>query len=155
MVIQFPDVYEALKQGVVDGVDLPPDVVVTVKFTEVIKYYIPTNLYFGWYMFIVNNAWYDKLPADVKGALTEAVKRASKESLENSYKAELAALKVFEKQGIKIVDPEPKEIEKMIDMTKSVYDWRLSSYKDDNSREMSKKVFDLLGYEYDWRRIQR
>lgn len=149
MVIQFPDLYEALKQGVVDGCDLPADVAVFVKFTEVIKYFIQTNHNFGWYMFAVNKAWYDKLPADVKGPFTEAVKRASKESLKNSYDAEMAAFKVFEQKGIEIIKPAPEEFDKMIKMTKPVYDWRVKSY-DAFGKKMAKKVFEQMGYKYDW-----
>jgi len=149
MVIQFPDLYEALKQGVVDGCDLPADVAVFVKFTEVIKYFIATNHNFGWYMFAVNKSWYDKLPADVKGPFTEAVKRASKESLKNSYEAELAALKVFEQKGIQVIKPSAQEFDKMISMTKPVYDWRVGSY-DAYGKQMAKKVFEQMGYKYDW-----
>ena len=153
MVIQFPDLYEALKQGVVDGCDMPADVAVFVKFTEVIKYFIQTNHNFGWYMFVTNKAWYDKLPADVKAQFTEAVKRASKESLKMSYDAEIAAIKFMEQKGIQVLKPAPEEFKKMINMTQSVYDWRLKSY-DDSGKKMAKKVFDQMGYKYDWNRIK-
>lgn len=149
MVIQFPDLYEALKQGVVDGCDLPADVAVFVKFTEVIKYFIETKHNFGWYMFVVNKGWYDKLPADVKGPFAEAIKRASRESLKNSYDAELAAYKVFEQKGIHIIKPSAAEFNKMISMTKPVYDWRVNSY-DAYGKQMAKKVFEQMGYKYNW-----
>jgi len=149
MVIQFPDLYEALKQGVVDGCDMPADVAVFVKFTEVIKFFIPTNHNFGWYMFITNKAWFDKLPADVKTQFTAAVKRASKESLQNSYNAELAALKVFKDKGIEIIPLSTEEFNKMSNLTKPVYDWRVKSY-DDYGKKMAKKVFEQMGYKYDW-----
>jgi len=149
MVIQFPDLYEALKQGVVDGADMPPDVTVFVKFTEVIKFFVPTNHNFGWYMFITNKAWFDKLPEDLKGPFTQAIKRASKESLENSHKAELAAYEVFKQKGIQVVNLSQAELDKMMKMTKPVYDWRVKSY-DDYGKKMAKMVFEQMGYKYDW-----
>jgi C4-dicarboxylate-binding protein DctP len=149
MVIQFPDLYEALKQGVVDGCDLPADVAVFVKFTEVIKYFIQTNHNFGWYMFIVNDQWFEKLPDDLKGPFREAIARASKESLENSHQAELDALKIFEEKGIQIIKPSSEEFSKMIDLTKAVYDWRISAYND-FEKEMAKKAFEQFNYQYNW-----
>lgn len=148
MVIQFPDLYEALKQGVVDGCDLPADVAVFVKFTEVIKYFIKTNHNFGWYMFVVNDRWYNNLPEDLKGPFTKAVERASYESLRLSYKAELNALKVFEERGIEIIKPSNVELQKMIALSKSVFDWRIKGYERQD-KELAKKVFKVMGFEYD------
>ncbi|MBW2595462.1 MAG: TRAP transporter substrate-binding protein [Deltaproteobacteria bacterium] len=147
MVIQFPDLYESLKQGVVDGCDLPADVAVFVKFTEVIRYFIQTNHNFGWYMFAVNKKWYDNLPGDVKGPFTEAVKRASRESIKRSYEAEKAALKVFSEKGIKITKVPDRELKKMVELTKPVFDWRLQSYND-QERKLAIKVLKQMGYEY-------
>jgi C4-dicarboxylate-binding protein DctP len=147
MVIPFPDLYEALKQGVVDGCDLPPDVAVFVKFTEVIKYFVKTNHNFGWYMFVVNKAWFDKLPEDVKGPVADAIERASAESLELSHKAEMEALDVFAKKGIEVVTPSDAEQEKMRQMTKQVVDWRLKSYNE-KDRALALKALNAMGYNY-------
>ncbi|MCK9230352.1 MAG: TRAP transporter substrate-binding protein [Syntrophales bacterium] len=154
MVIQFPDLYESLKQGVVDGCDLPADVAVFAKFVEVIKYFIKTNHNFGWYMFIVNKDWYDKLPSDVRGPFTEAIEHASKESRERSFNAEIAAIKLFGELGIEVIDIDPAELQKMIDLTQSVFDWRLSEY-DEFSKQLAKKTLEAIGYEYDWSRIEK
>jgi len=148
MVIQFPDLYESLKQGVVDGCDLPADVAVFVKFTEVIKYFIQTNHNFGWYMFIVNNNWFDRLPDDLKGPFADAIKRASSESLNLSYQAEQKALKVFEEKGIEVITLDETELQKMREMTKSVVDWRLKSYNQ-KERKLALQTLKTMGYTYD------
>lgn len=145
MVIPFPDLYEALKQGVVDGCDLPPDVAVFVKFTEVIKYFVKTNHNFGWYMFMVNKPWFDRLPEDLKGPFTDAVKRASAESLELSHAAEMKALDEFAKKGIEVITLSDTEQEKMRQMTKPVIEWRLNAYND-KDRALALKTLDVMGY---------
>lgn len=145
MVIQFPDLYESLKQGVVDGCDLPPDVAVLVKFTEVVKYFIKTGHSFGWYMFIVNKSWYEKLPKDVKANFDEAVKKASKEHWRLAKKAEIDAFGVFKKSGVIAVDLSPEEMKKFVDATASVIDWRLGTY-DEKGKKLTKKMFGIVGY---------
>jgi TRAP-type C4-dicarboxylate transport system substrate-binding protein len=149
MVIQFPDLYESLKQGVVDGCDLPPDVAVFVKFTEVIKYYAETGHSFGWYMLVTNKQWYDNLSEENQAIFSDVVDRASRETFIYSRHAELAALKKFDEIGVEVVNFPPEEIQKMVDATKPVIDWRLGEY-DQKGREMAKKVMDVVGYEYDW-----
>jgi TRAP-type C4-dicarboxylate transport system substrate-binding protein len=147
MVIPFPDLYEALKQGVVDGCDLPPDVAVFVKFTEVIKYFVKTNHNFGWYMFMVNKSWFDRLPEDLKECFADAIKRASAESLELSHAAEMKALDEFARKGIEVIALSDVERDNMMEKTKQVVDWRLKAYND-KDRDLALKALSVMNYNY-------
>ncbi|WP_170302338.1 TRAP transporter substrate-binding protein [Desulfosarcina widdelii] len=146
MVIQFPDLYESLKQGVVDGCDLPPNVAVLVKYTEVIKYFVKTGHTFGLYMFMVNKGWYDKIPDDVRVKFDAAIDRACREHWEGEKKAEQRALEIFEEKGIQTIDLPPEEMQKFVDATKSVVEWRLGEY-DAKGKAIAEKVFEVVNYQ--------
>jgi C4-dicarboxylate-binding protein DctP len=62
----FSEAYQAFKTGVIDGQDNPPANIWAFKIQEVQKYMSITNYSTGPDPLIVNKAWYDKLPGDLK-----------------------------------------------------------------------------------------
>lgn len=146
MVIPFPDLYEALKQGAVDGCDLPSNVAVIVKFTEVIKYYIRTNHSLGWCMFIVNKKWHNKLPDAVKVKFDKAVDRACREAWEIEQQGEAKAFEALRQAGVTVIELSSEEKHKFITATKGVIDWRLGQYKEEE-RQLAEEVFKVVGYQ--------
>ena len=71
--LAFSEVYSALQTGVVDGQENTWSNMYTQKFYEVQKYITETNHGVVDYMVIVNAPWWEKLPADVKKGLNEAM----------------------------------------------------------------------------------
>ena len=68
-----PESYELLSSGVMDGTLFPAESVESFKIDKVIKYgtSFPGGLYNTAFVFMMNQAAYDKLPADVKKAVDE------------------------------------------------------------------------------------
>ncbi len=68
-----PESYELLSSGVMDGTLFPAESVESFKIDKVIKYgtTFPGGLYNTSFVFIMNQAKYDALPADVKKAVDE------------------------------------------------------------------------------------
>ena len=68
-----PESYELLSTGVMDGTLFPAESVESFKIDKVIKYgtQFPGGLYNTSFVFIMNQAKYDALPADVKKAVDE------------------------------------------------------------------------------------
>jgi TRAP-type transport system periplasmic protein len=68
-----PESYELLSTGVMDGTLFPAESVEGFKIDKVIKYatLFPGGLYNTSFVFIMNQAKYDSLPADVKKAIDE------------------------------------------------------------------------------------
>jgi TRAP-type C4-dicarboxylate transport system substrate-binding protein len=66
-----PESYELLSAGVMDGTLFPAESVESFKIDKVIKYgtTFPGGLYNTSFVFMMNQAIYDKLPADVKKAV--------------------------------------------------------------------------------------
>jgi len=77
-VMAFSEVYQALQTGVVDGTENPPSNMYTQKMFEVQKNAtISDHGYLG-YAVIVNKAFWDGLPADVRAGLTKAMAESTK-----------------------------------------------------------------------------
>ena len=71
--LAFAEVYQALQTGVVDGTENPWSNTYTKKFHEVQKFIMDSDHGVLDYMVITNNAWWEKLPADVRKGLAEAM----------------------------------------------------------------------------------
>jgi C4-dicarboxylate-binding protein DctP len=76
-VMAFSEVYQALQTGVVDGTENPLSNFYTQKMHEVQKHLTVTNHGYLGYAVIVNKKFWDGLPADVRGQLEDAMKRAT------------------------------------------------------------------------------
>lgn len=73
VVMPWPDVPVALKQGVIDGLDHTPMVCNITKKFEVAKYFTQINYAQGLFIWIFNKAWFNKLPADLQKTFIETV----------------------------------------------------------------------------------
>ena len=76
-VMAFSEVYQALQTGVVDGTENPPSNMYTQKMHEVQKHATLSNHGYLGYALIVNKAFWDGLPEDVRASLDKAVAEAT------------------------------------------------------------------------------
>ena len=74
VVMPWPDVPVALKQGVITGLDHTLTVCSITKKFEVAKYFTELNYAQGLFIWIFNKAWFNKLPADLQKTLVATVK---------------------------------------------------------------------------------
>ena len=72
-VMAFSEVYQGLQTGVVDGTENPPSNMYTQKMHEVQKHATLSNHGYLGYAVIVNKAFWDGLPEDVRGQLEKAM----------------------------------------------------------------------------------
>ena len=72
-VMAFSEVYQGLQTGVVDGTENPPSNMYTQKMNEVQKHATLSNHGYLGYAVIVNKAFWDGLPEDVRGQLEKAM----------------------------------------------------------------------------------
>ena len=73
VVMPWPDVPVALKQGVITGLDHTPMVCNITKKFEVAKYFTQVNYAQGLFIWIFNKAWFNKLPPDLQKTFTQVV----------------------------------------------------------------------------------
>ena len=76
-VMSFSEVYHALQTGVVDGTENPPSNLYTQKMHEVQKFVTLSDHGYLGYAVIVNKAFWEGLPADVRSALEAAMAEAT------------------------------------------------------------------------------
>jgi len=76
--MNFSEVYQALQTGVVDGQENTWSNIYSQKFHEVQKTIAQTNHGVIDYMVITNAGWWNKLPADVRKGLEQAMDEATK-----------------------------------------------------------------------------
>jgi len=87
MVVAWGETYMALRQGMVEGVDLPFDFIKGMKFHEVAPHITMTNHLLTHALIIINENVYQKLPTDVKKVLVDAGKEAGEYYVQLGNKA--------------------------------------------------------------------
>lgn len=102
--LPFPDAYSAMQTGVVDGVEMPPDFMVSYGFYNVGKYLIRTDHYIYTNVVIVNQAFYQKLPADLRAMVKSAAVEAGKKQTAIVLDQEGKMIDKLRAQGVTIVD---------------------------------------------------
>jgi len=110
-VMAFSEVYQALQTGVVDGTENPPSNLYTQKMYEVQKYVTNSNHGYLGYAVIVNKAFWEGLPADIRKALEEAMVDATKyanDIAKQENDSSLAKVKESGKSEIIELTPEQK-----------------------------------------------
>jgi C4-dicarboxylate-binding protein DctP len=113
--MEFHEVYTALQQGTLDGLENPPDVLYKMKMHEVAKYYTITEHFAFASIMMVSKKWYDGLPKDLKSA----VDRAGRDTVafaDAAYtKSQDDSLEAMRK-AITVTDMPKAEIQKMKDL---------------------------------------
>lgn len=102
----FSEVYQALQTGVVDGQENTWSNIYSQKFHEVQKTIAVTNHGVVDYMIITNAGWWNKLPADVRKALGQAMDEATK------YANQLA-VDLNEKDRKRIIDAGKAKVQEL------------------------------------------
>ncbi|HJW50460.1 MAG TPA: TRAP transporter substrate-binding protein [Burkholderiaceae bacterium] len=98
-VMAFSEVYQGMQTGVVDGSENTPSNMLTQKHHEVQKFVAITNHGYIGYAVIVNQKFWDGLPADVRAALESAMKDATAYANDIAKKENEAALEGIRKSG--------------------------------------------------------
>ena len=121
-VMAFSDVYQALQTGVVDGQENTWSNIYTQKMHEVQKYITTTNHGYIGYVVVVNKKFWDGLPADIRGQLTQAMKEATEFGNSQSAKENDEALEEIKKSGkTEIINLTPEQDAAMRKAMEPVY----------------------------------
>jgi TRAP-type C4-dicarboxylate transport system substrate-binding protein len=152
VVMPWPDVPVALKQGVIDGLDHTPMVCNITKKFEVCKYFTYLNYAQGLFIWIFNKAWFNSLPADLQKTFAEVVHEVCADIRQQTKQQEVdeiakatangiefihlsdAAMDVLKRQGYKTHEAFAAEINKLNKGDK----YRPANYL--------KEVQDYMGY---------
>jgi len=98
--IAWGETFNALQQGVVDGFEGTPPIVLDLKFYEVIKYLSLSNTFYGFSNIVINEKTFQKLPQSVQDAILRAAKEAENYQRELSIKQHNDAGSELNKKGV-------------------------------------------------------
>jgi TRAP-type C4-dicarboxylate transport system substrate-binding protein len=153
VVMPWPDVPVALKQGVITGLDHTLTVCSITKKFEVAKYFTEINYAQGLFIWLFNKAWYNKLPADLQKILVETVHDMCAEARIAAKKQEAAQIPAAkEKYGVQFFKLSAKEMAILTQEASSVHtkfapeinkNYSADTYKPAN---FLKEVQDYMGY---------
>src|SRR5262245_42003582 len=116
----YVEVYLAMKQGTIDGMELPSFTVTSDKFQEVTKYYSLTRHSYppiGWF---ANLKKYQALAPDLQKAVDESMKAACDANRKIEVEREKSDFDIMKKAGTQI--NEVKDIKQFQALMKPVYD---------------------------------
>jgi len=134
VVLPWTDVYMGLKQGMVEAVTAPINLVYAMKFTEVAKYMARTDEYWGLLTVVMNKKKYSSLKTEFQTALKDAAEEAGQwymatsekqvgediEKMKKEHGVEYTILDL--KPGVEIMRPVIKELEKEDFIPAGIYD---------------------------------
>jgi len=152
VVMPWPDVPVALKQGVITGLDHTPMVCNITKKFEVAKYFTQLNYAQGLFIWIFNKAWFNSLPADLQKTFVETVHdvcakirvETKQQEIDEIAKAKAAGVEFFQ-----LSDSAMDLLKRKGDVVHKKYAAEINKlYKGDKYRSKNylKEVEDFIGY---------
>lgn len=116
----YVEVYLAMKQGTIDGMELPSFTLTSDKFHEVTKYYSLTRHSYPPIAWFMNLKKYQSLPPDLQKVVDESMKDACQANRRLEVEREKLDFDIMKKAGVQI--NEVKDIKQFQALMKPVYD---------------------------------
>ena len=138
--MDLAEVYSALQQGTIVGIENPPDVIYKMKLYEVAKYFTRTEHSAFVMAIVVSKKWLDALPKDLQEVVNKAGKDAIAYADEINTKAQADALDAMSKdRSITVASMPAAEIQKMKNLNREGI-WK--SMKNDPQRGAIVKLLE-------------
>ena len=131
----FGEVYTALQQGTIDGVDTSVIYVQDGNFQEVVKYSTLTNHSALQMVTFINQDFFDKLPADLQTIVMDAAAKTTVEQRTIAVAVDETAMQIMKDAGVEINTPSAEFYAEMMKNTLPVAE----GYKG----TIDPKIFDL------------
>jgi tripartite ATP-independent transporter DctP family solute receptor len=140
----WAEAYEALKRGIVDGIDMSIEPVWGTRMYEVVKYVSQTSHVYGFNFVFVNKKWFESLPGDVQEFISDTVQDVSLMERTVVLRREQQAIKDFQRKGITVIPLTAQEKLPFIKAALPVH----NQYLDKIGRDLVKRTYDLVNFPY-------
>lgn len=100
--IDFGELYNALQQGLADGLESPPQGVIDMKVSDFLKRYSAANIFYGLAIITMNEGRFQSLPPELQQAVLRAGDEAGEYQRWTSAVAHVDGLERLEKLGVKV-----------------------------------------------------
>lgn len=135
--MSFSEIYTALQQGTIDGVDTSVIYVQDGNFQEVTKYSTLTNHTALQMVTFINEEYFNNLPEDLQQVVLDAAAKTTAEQREIAVQVDEKAMEIMKEAGMQIDTPTPEFTAEMIKATTPVVD----GYR----KTISAEIFKLAG----------
>jgi len=142
VVMPWPDVHVALKQGVIEGLDHTAIVCNLTKKFEVCKYFTELNYAQGLFIWLFNEAWLKSLPPDLAKTLLDVVNEKCEEMRAATKAQQEEQIADAKSKGVEFIQLSAQDLETLRVMGKKVHD----TYANEIGPEFLKEVQNLLGF---------
>jgi TRAP-type C4-dicarboxylate transport system substrate-binding protein len=137
--IPWPEVYNAMKQGIVDGMETTPTGFIGAKVYEVAKYAIMTNHLYTAANVLIEEKFYQGLPQDVRKAIDEAAMELEPWQRKMVIEISSTAFDTVQEKGMTIIEFDTKELREAV---KPV--WAELTAKAPKALEFADKISTLI-----------
>jgi TRAP-type transport system periplasmic protein len=141
-----PESYELLSTGVMDGTLFPAESVESFKIDKVVKYgtQFPGGLYNTSFVFMMNQAKYDSLPADVKKVVDEMSGEAAARQFGQAWdKVDRRGLAFMQAAGVQISKADPAFVKAVTDKTAGLVDTWAKAAEGKGMKDPKKALADF------------
>jgi TRAP-type C4-dicarboxylate transport system substrate-binding protein len=154
VVMPWPDVHVALKQGVITGLDHTPSVCNITKKFEVAKHFTRINYAQGLFIWIFNKGWFNSLPKDLQKTFVDTVHDVCADIRQQVIQQEKDQIEAAKKNGVQFYELPDKNMEFLKKKAVAVHDeyakeinklYPGDDYRPDN---YLKEVQDYMNFEY-------
>ncbi len=142
VVMPWPDVQIALKQGVIDGLDHTPMVCNITKKFEVAKYFTQINYAQGLFIHLINRAWFNSLPKDLQKTLIDVIREECAKTRVLTRQQEEREIEKARANGIQFFRLPEEDMHQLRTKGDVVH----KEWADKIGPDYLKKVQDFLGY---------
>lgn len=136
--MDVPELYTALQQGAIDGLESAPQFFWMGKYYEVAKYIFTEPKGAEVTIFMMNKKWLDSLPADLKEIVLASAKEIQPEAERFARESQQKALDDMKAAGVKVIDASPELRAKLQEASKQVHETFLKDNPD------AKPIYDSL-----------
>lgn len=121
-VMPWGDVPQALQTGVIDGLDHTPTVCnISHKF-EVASYFTRINYAQGLFIHLMNKAWFERLPEDLRQILLDVITEESAAARQRDQVQQQQQIAAAEAAGVQFFDLAPEDRAELIKLSEPVYE---------------------------------
>ncbi len=142
VVMPWPDVHIALKQGVIDALDHTPMVCNITKKFEVAKYFTQINYAQGLFIHLINKAWFQSLPKDLQKTLLDVIHEECAKTRVLTRQQEEREIEKAKANGIQFFTLPEADMKMLRQKGDAVH----QEWADRIGPDYLKKVQDFMGY---------
>jgi len=149
--LPWTEVFQAIQQGVVDGLTTPPGLVVASRFHEVINNLTLSDHLFGTYIFWMRSKTLSDMPEDLRKMVIDAAIEACTKQQKESKDFDDEAVAFLKTKGVKVWTISEQEKARWIAATNKVvidHEQKVDN-KSQDGRKFMKTVYKSLGRDYD------